>query len=153
MAYERPKKGTKFARVDTFDESIENPTPRQSGVSNDFFEGFDNIHSGKFAASSFGGGRANRLESKTIKSSQLESLVTRLAELHFTVKGKVDDEGKVELMFCSPEPVVVQEPAMAQIAAPSVSFAPEAKPEIRYIKERHHRHDRSRDRRGRKALF
>lgn len=128
MAYERrPPKGSKFASVDSFEEPP-GPVPMTQESSGNFFYGFDNMHSDSFRKAPLGGQMNNRVKGPKVDS--LESLVAKLAELHFIVKGKIDSENNVELMFCSPEPIVTQE-VPPNRAPQEVCFAPQ--PEVRYI--------------------
>jgi hypothetical protein len=130
MAHERrPPKGRKFASVDSFEDPPDVPAPNvQEYAPGDFFHGFDNMHSDSFRKSPVGGQMNNRVKGPKVDS--LESLVAKLAELQFIVKGKIDSENNVELMFCSPEPIVTQEVPPNRVPQ-EVCFAP--RPEVRYI--------------------
>lgn len=147
MAYERkPPKGNKFANVSSFEEPpIQIP---QGQADSGFFTEFDQMHSDSFKKTSFGGKMNDGIKGPRVES--LETLVAKLAELHFTVKGKIDAEGKVEMMFCSPEPIVTQEPPKRE---PAVEFTPQ--PEFRYIEAPRVRRSSSlkKDKHRRKTLF
>jgi len=148
MAYERrPPKGSKFASVDSFEEPPGSNVPKAQGTpQGNFFYGFDNMHSDSFRKTPFGGQMNSQVKGPKVDS--LESLVAKLAELHFIVKGKVDSESNVELMFCSPEPIVTQEVPQRQ-EPKEVQHA--VHPEIRYI-EAPKKHVKRREGR-RKHLF
>jgi len=132
MAYDRPKRGPNV-RVE---EKLREPTgdPHNVEEPSAFFRGFDNMHSGAFRNSSTGSSE-NSTGTVSPELKHLAALVKVLAELQFITKGKVDSNGKVELMFCSPEPIVTQEvkPHIEEPVTPQprVSVVPE--PEIRYI--------------------
>lgn len=119
-AYVRPKRPN-TVRVDDFDRPPDpvpnrqpefkefafpprNPMPRQQD-SGSFFHGFDNLHQHAFDRASSGGESTSMMNPKI---EHLSFLVKTLAELQFITKGKVGADGSVELMFCSPEPIVAQ---------------------------------------------
>jgi len=105
MANVRPKRA-KNARVDDyFEEPPGTPVeeiPRQQPF---FGSAYDNMHSNTFDGTRPLSGKGTS-GIKSPKVGTLESLVSTLAGLHFTTKGKIDEDGKFELVFCSPEPVV-----------------------------------------------
>lgn len=145
MANVRPPRKSKNARVDDEIEEPERPTShvgdgRPAGRSF-FLDDYDQMHSRSFNGNgdtnTFGMTGSNKI--KGPKGGTLESLVTTLASLQFTTKGKIDADGKFELVFCSPEPIVVEE---------------KPKPEVRFIepilpperKSSGHKHRRSKRR-------
>jgi hypothetical protein len=148
MAYDRPNKGPKVR--DKFSEPSGQPMFTQGGdADGSFFQGFDNLHSASFKANASTGSTV-KTESTTPKIEHLAFLVKTLADLQFITKGKVDSDGKVELMFCSPEPVVTQvassvtEPAKNRVRFEEVETK---NPEIRYIERppsRSHAHRKKR---------
>jgi hypothetical protein len=147
MAYERkPPKGSKFANVSSFEEPPIQIPPKQAQAETGFFAEFDQMHSDSFKKAPIGGKFGSGIKGPRVES--LESLVAKLAELHFTVKGKIDEDGKVEMMFCSPEPIVQEEPPKR---GPAVEFAPQ--PAVRYIEAPHRHRDKHDSRKGRKLLF
>jgi hypothetical protein len=106
MAYDRPNKRSKNVRVDDFEE-IPGDNPSGEPPKSFFFSDYNNMHPGSFAKAHFSGGKANS-GIQGPSGCTLETLVSTLAELHFTTKGKVGEDGKFELIFCSPEPVVAE---------------------------------------------
>jgi hypothetical protein len=143
MANKRPpKKEERFADADSFETPVMAP-PAGGKPDQNFFSGFDFVHSDSFNHASFGG--VKNIGIKGPKVESLESLVTRLAELHFVVKGKISEDGKVEMMFCSPEPIVTQEVPLQRDPAPECSFP---KPQVQFVeapralaaKREHRRH-------------
>jgi len=140
MANVRPSRKSKFTRVD--DDVNEEPeliNPRRDEQpTGSFFNDYDQMHS-----KSFNNMDDKSIENKKIKGltgGDLESLVKTLASLQFTTKGKIDADGKVEIVFCSPEPIVMEEKPV---------------PEVRFVKSDapqrmapHHSH-RHKERKGR----
>jgi len=114
MANVRPPRKPKFTRVDDEIEEpelINPPFRRENPTENSFFNDYDQMHSKSFHNGSTGGkpGDTSQFQMKGIKGADLESLVKTLASLQFTTKGKIDSDGKVEIVFCSPEPIVMEE--------------------------------------------
>jgi len=100
MANVRPKK-TKVRVDSVFDDPPGTPPeeiPRWT-----FDSAYDNMHSSAFDGPSSKGDGTSGIKSPKVGS--LESMVSTLAKLHFTTKGKINEDGKFELVFCSPEPV------------------------------------------------
>jgi len=123
-----------------------------------FFSDYSNWHAGAFAQTP--GGKANGLQ--VTKGCTVETLVSTLADLQFTVKGKVGEDGKFELMFCSPDPVVTQEVTRSEPPAPIVEVGTEVPPkpvmerEVRFIeapRRREHSRERSHRRRKNRGLL
>jgi len=103
MANVRPPRKSKFTRVDDEEEpELINPV---RGEKSSFFNDYDQMHQKAFKVS---GDKPENLNSKSTYDVNLESLVKTLASLQFTTKGKIDADGKVEIMFCSPEPIVME---------------------------------------------
>lgn len=146
MAHVRPK------RANTAGEKVFEEVPVSHPVgekTQSFFSGdYSQMHSRAFAES--GGGRNAPSSNAGIRGPSgctLETLVSTLATLQFTTKGKVGEDGKFELIFCSPEPVVSEEKPAPR--ARDLSPEREAKPVTKrveyadYPHERRHRHRRS----------
>jgi hypothetical protein len=128
MANVRPPRKTKFTRVDD-DEEPELINPKREEKPS-FFTDYDQMHQNSFRKS---GDKPEVQSNKGTFDVNLESLVKTLASLQFTTKGKIDADGKVEIMFCSPEPIVLEEKSI-----------PEAKlVEFGYPKEHYSRHKHS----------
>jgi len=110
MAYARPNKRNNNVRVDDFEERSDAPPNRGEGTSKSFFSSdYDNMFPGSFHSGSEG--------IRGPSGCTLETLVATLAKLQFVTKGKVGEDGKFELIFCSPEPVVSEvKNAPAQLA-------------------------------------
>jgi len=104
------------AKVDRNDVPMEGgPNVGNPPKVNSFFDEYDNWHSEKFSNTPYGGGKTTFQKTK---GHSVESIVTTLASLQFTMKGKLDEDGKLELVFCSPEPVVTQDttPAATKVS-------------------------------------
>jgi len=100
MANVRPKR-TGNERVNNFDFQPPEAPPsvnREERPESFFKNDYDNMFPGSFTRMSEG--------IRGPSGCSLETLVATLATLHFTTKGKVGEDGKFELIFCSPEPVV-----------------------------------------------
>jgi len=151
MANVRPKRTNKV-RVEDFEESSEAPPVREEPQSF-FYSDYSRMHSAKFAeapqAASFG----SNAGIKGPSGCTLETLVSTLATLQFVTKGKVDADGKFELVFCSPEPVVSEvktstTPTPKSVLRQALEETPvPVTKQDRYVevpRERHHRHKRSR---------
>jgi hypothetical protein len=101
--YDRPKKG-KAAKVDEFEEPVIGDPQKGNPAKNSFFmSDYSQMHAGSFGPATNGGGTSGI---QGPRGCTLESLVSTLATLQFTTKGKVGEDGKFELIFCSPETVV-----------------------------------------------
>jgi hypothetical protein len=72
-----------------------------------------------------------------VQVANLESLVRTLASLQFTTKGKIDADGKVEIVFCSPEPIVMEEKV-----APTVRFVKPDHPQESTPRRKHRHRER-----------
>jgi hypothetical protein len=135
MANVRPQRKSQFTRVDNDNEEPEliNPTRGKTTANSFFFDDYSQMHSKTFKPDPDKPGK--EIISKGIQSCDLESIVRTLASLQFTTKGKIDADGKVELVFCSPDPIVTTE---------------NPKPEVRFVeserpKERAHRRHGNRE--------
>jgi hypothetical protein len=157
-AYVRPKRPNNV-RVDDFDRPPDpvpqgqpgvrefafpprNPMPKQQD-SGSFFHGFDNLHHQAFDRASSGGESTNLTNPKI---EHLSFLVKTLAELQFITKGKVGADGSVELMFCSPEPIVAQTTPVPSTVMPTKNeydtmYSPHRGRshggQVRHVSERH----------------
>jgi hypothetical protein len=128
MAHERPKSKV---RVNDFDVPPETESKRTGSSGGYYSEDYANMHNGYFARSTpRSGGGANIIQGP--KGGTLEDLVAKLATLQYTVKGKVGEDGKFEIVFCSPEPIVTQVPTTVEKPGKGVSWTPRT-PEVRYI--------------------
>jgi hypothetical protein len=138
MAYVRPPRKSKVTRVDD-DEEPELINPTRDEKPTGLFADYDQMHSKTFKPA--GDKPANKNSVEGVQVANLESLVRTLASLQFTTKGKIDADGKVEIVFCSPEPIVMEEKV-----APTVRFV---KPDLpqESTPRRKHRH------RERRLLF
>lgn len=138
-------------RVDNWDVPPEVP-PIQTEPRDRYFADYDNMHSERFSGiPPCGESRFNAVRGPTGRN--LVSLVQMLARLHFTTKGRIGEDGKFELIFCSPEPVVVQDaPKVTEPVAKVVQLAEQPKPEIRYI-EAKRPHEGHSHRRRHRTLF
>jgi len=139
MANVRPRR-SKFTRVDDENEEPEliNPVRNETTSNSNFFNDYDQMHSSTFRNGNGGKPEQNVPDKvKDASGRDLESLVRTLASLQFTTKGKIDSDGKVEIIFCSPEPIVIEEKPK-----PEVRFV-ENEPEIRVKTQHKHKHRRS----------
>jgi hypothetical protein len=142
MANVRPPRKSQFTRVDNDNEEPEliNPKREKTTANSFFFDDYNQMHSETFKAAT-GEPVKQPLQSKGISGGNLESLVRTLASLQFTTKGKVDADGKVEIVFCSPVPIVTEE---------------KPKPEVRFIESerpRERTRHRSHKQKEHKRLF
>jgi hypothetical protein len=102
------------------------------------------MHAGSFSSTGYAGAKKGGIQGP--KACTLETLVSTLAALHFTTKGKVGEDGKFELIFCSPEPVVsVETPKAEEPRAGREELAPIFQREVHFVepKRRHHSHRKS----------
>jgi len=118
MANVRPPRKSKFTRVDNENEEPEfiNPVRGRRTEDFSFTEDYAQMHSNSFnkePSDQTEGLGQNKI--KNVTGAHLESLVKTLASLQFTVKGKIDVDGNAEIVFCSPEPIVVEERPKAEV--------------------------------------
>jgi hypothetical protein len=150
MANVRPKKRTNINVDNIYEESRANPVETE-GPPMSYFSEYDGMHKNLFDANT-----ASKSIPAAPKVDALESLVAKLASLQFIVKGKIDADGKTELIFCSPEPVVttVTNPIEELLQPKTVRFE-DGRNDSKY-REQHSRRSRSNDRhrpRRRSILF
>jgi len=132
MANVRPPRKSKFTRVDDDEEpELINPV-RNEQPNGSFFSDYDQMHSKFFKSADDKSADKKVEETKVV---DLESLVRTLASLQFTTKGKIDADGKVEIVFCSPEPIVMEEKPV-----PEVRFVEPNKPSKERARRHSHRH-------------
>jgi hypothetical protein len=126
MANVRPQRRSKFTRVD--DNVEDEPVFFKNEEANRQFSfdgDYDQMHNQSFTNGVGGKPTPKETKIKGASVSDLESLVKTLASLQFTTKGKVDSDGNVEIVFCSPEPIVVEEKPEPKVQLVHVSDKPE----------------------------
>jgi hypothetical protein len=106
MAYQRkPKKATKES-ADSYEFADEEvPSVKRETPQSAFASDFQNMHPGLNTQPRSAGVQGDK---NAIGKTSIESIVSTLAHLQFTTKGRIDENGKFELIFCSPEPVVTE---------------------------------------------
>jgi hypothetical protein len=131
MANIRPPRKSKVTRVDD-DEEPELINPKREEKFS-FSSDYDQMHQKSFKGPD---DKSGPTKQKGTFDVNLESLVKTLASLQFTTKGKIDADGKVEIMFCSPEPIVLEEKPIPQDKLVEFDY-----PEQRSPRHKHsHRH-------------
>jgi len=105
MAYQRkPKRTSKESAKDSF-EFADEEVPLQETPRSAFMSDFQNMHPSLNTQT----GSGDKVEKNAmVGKTSIESIVSTLAHLQFTTKGRIDENGKFELIFCSPEPVVAE---------------------------------------------
>jgi len=137
MANVRPKR-TNNARVDPFEEPGGTPPVQEETPRSFFASDYTNMHQQSFKAENA------RTSSPGVNAKiagvggcTLETLVSTLASLQYTTKGKVGEDGKFELIFCSPEPVVSE--------VKPLPYDNAEQRHVRYVEDTPRRHHRHRD--------
>jgi len=135
--YERPQKKSKSAKVENEYEEVVGGDPSDGGPEkNFFFSDYNQMHAESFATAPQKGSAKTGIQGP--KGCTLESLVSTLATLQFTTKGKVGEDGKFEIVFCSPEPVV-QEVKYAPSSVKKKVRVSEPLPSEHHRRKRHSR--------------
>jgi hypothetical protein len=124
MANIRPDRSNKKHR-ESFQAAPE--VPVEEPIRGFFFDEYQSMHSEHFRPPPAKAGGGSQLIAQT---SQLESLVSTLAHLQFTMKGKLDSDGNMEFIFCSPDPVLTQ---VSPSEVPRISDVPSLPPEERRV--------------------
>jgi len=152
MTNVRPKR-TGHVRVDDYETPGEPPIDNRKGEPRGFFSNdYDNMFPGMSSPFTKGGGIQGP------SGCTLETLVATLANLQFTTKGKVGEDGKFELIFCSPEPVVSEvKPQPTELPVKEVKYVevpvqPEPPKRVQFIDNGSSSH-RKRHRSGRRGWF
>lgn len=147
MANVRPKR-TNNVRVDSFEEPAAAPPVQEETPRSYFASDFTNMHQKSFAENSQAASFGINASIKGVRGCTIETLVSTLASLQYTTKGRIGEDGKFELIFCSPEPVVSEAP-------PPTPEPVTIQKQVRYVEEeprRHHRHKVSSRSKALKAL-
>jgi len=103
MASQRkPKKATSQQATDF--EYADEEVPTMGPAPSAFMHDYNEMHPGLKPAST----TQVSGDKKAFNGASIESIVSTLAHLQFTTKGRIDENGKFELIFCSPEPTVAE---------------------------------------------
>jgi len=163
MANVRPPRAKQYAKASVFEEPQEVPPVEEETTQGSFFFSDYNRMHPKLNADPPQAKGPRGTAIKGPSGCTLETLVATLANLQFTTKGKVGEDGKFEIVFCSPEPIVSEvkprtpspvRQKVEQVPVPVPRIQPEygvrfAEPEqgqVRYVRvePRSGRHRRSR---------